>query len=166
MNILDAAARIGLVLKRVSVSKGGEYAGPCPKCGGTDRFRVWPADKGGGGSYWCRQPGNGCGAGGDFVQFLVDFCGYQYREAFKEAGREMPKNYIPAGYRAESNQPDPAFKPRIYEDPVETWRIKAMKLVESSHQVLLKNEETLKYLETRGLDLNAVKGFRLGWFPV
>ncbi len=164
MNILDAVSRIGLVLKKVSVSKGGEYAGPCPKCGGTDRFRVWPADKGGGGSYWCRQSGNGCGAWGDLVQFLVDFCGYQYREAFKEAGREMPDNYVPAGNRPAMTRPDPVFEPRVFEDPVETWRIKAQELVETSHQAILENEEVLKYLDKRGVDLSAVKGFRLGWF--
>ncbi|MBV9711108.1 MAG: hypothetical protein JO011_09365, partial [Ktedonobacteraceae bacterium] len=29
-------------LRRVASTHGGEYAGPCPFCGGTDRFRVWP----------------------------------------------------------------------------------------------------------------------------
>ena len=29
-------------LKKVASTKGGEYAGPCPFCGGRDRFRVWP----------------------------------------------------------------------------------------------------------------------------
>jgi len=45
----------------------GEYAGPCPFCGGTDRFIVWP-DRGASGSYWCRQ----CGKKGGPVQYLVD----------------------------------------------------------------------------------------------
>ena len=27
-------------LKKVAATDGGEYAGPCPFCGGDDRFRV------------------------------------------------------------------------------------------------------------------------------
>jgi hypothetical protein len=39
MNILDLAEK-HVDLKRVASTKGGEYAGPCPGCGGDDRFRV------------------------------------------------------------------------------------------------------------------------------
>lgn len=42
--------RFGITLKHVS---GTEYAGPCPWCGGEDRFHVWEK-----GNYWCR-PGPG-----------------------------------------------------------------------------------------------------------
>ncbi|WP_342452329.1 primase-helicase zinc-binding domain-containing protein [Desulfovibrio desulfuricans] len=41
-----------------------EFAGPCPECGGEDRFIVWP-DKPNGGGYWCR----GCGRQGDAIQY-------------------------------------------------------------------------------------------------
>ncbi len=165
MNILEAAGHVGLELKKVSSSKGGEWAGPCPSCGGTDRFRVWPADRGGGGSYWCRQSGNGCGAWGDLVQFLVDFCGYRYRDAFKAAGREMPENWRPssgdpAGHKREKQE----YKPRVYETPVETWRMKAGAFLEKAREEIKKKEEALLYLERRGLDLGAVEGFGLGWF--
>lgn len=40
-----------------------EMAGPCPKCGGKDRFRVWPETK----KFWCRQ----CGWKGDAVDFFA-----------------------------------------------------------------------------------------------
>lgn len=53
-----------------------EFAGPCPECGGEDRFIVWP-DKPNGGEYWCR----GCGRQGDAIQYLRDFCGMDYAEA-------------------------------------------------------------------------------------
>jgi hypothetical protein len=42
--------RFGITLKRASRS---EYCGPCPWCGGRDRFRVWEQ-----GNFWCR-PGPG-----------------------------------------------------------------------------------------------------------
>src|SRR5438094_9406605 len=40
-------------LKKVASTRGGEFAGPCPFCGGRDRFRVQPER----GLWWCR----GCG---------------------------------------------------------------------------------------------------------
>src|SRR5919201_5533073 len=42
-------------LKKVASTAGGEYAGPCPFCGGRDRFRVEPEK----GRWWCR----GCSHG-------------------------------------------------------------------------------------------------------
>lgn len=160
MNILDAAGISGVVLKKVATTKGGEYTGPCPACGGTDRFHVWPADKGGSGSFWCR----GCAAGGDLIQFLKDFCGYSYKDAFSAAGRSMPANYRPAGYRPAADPKEVPFEPRHYEPPVETWSIKAGELVDKSHAALLKNQKIMKYLAGRGLDEKAVRLFRLGWF--
>jgi len=160
MNILDAASMAGVTLKKVASTKGGEYAGACPGCGGSDRFRVWPADKGGGGSWWCR----GCGKGGDLVQFLVDFNGYAYKDAFAAAGRSMPQDYRPARYRPANAIREPDFEPRQYEIPVEAWQVKATDFIDNAHQALLGYDHALKYLDSRGLDLAAVKAFRLGWF--
>ena len=41
---VDLLALIGrdVQLRRVASTNGGEWAGPCPFCGGHDRFRVWP----------------------------------------------------------------------------------------------------------------------------
>jgi DNA primase len=172
MNILDAASSAGVSLKKAASTKGGEYAGPCPGCGGKDRFRCWPAEKGGEGSYWCR----GCNSGGDLVQFLKDYLGYSYPDAFAAAGRSRPDDYRTTRYRpagmSGKNQSGVAdykaipdkFTPRTHESPVETWQVKAEGFVNKSHNALLKHEKAMKYLESRGLDKKAVKGFRLGWF--
>ncbi|MBC8076102.1 MAG: hypothetical protein H7Y32_08520, partial [Chloroflexales bacterium] len=45
-------------LRWVARTAGDEYAGPCPFCGGTDRFRVQPNAEGRG-RWWCRQCGDG-----------------------------------------------------------------------------------------------------------
>lgn len=58
-----------------------ELAGPCPACGGRDRFLVWP-DRPRGGAYLCRQ----CGARGDGIQFLRDFCRLSYADACRTLG--------------------------------------------------------------------------------
>ena len=56
-----------------------EYAGPCPECGGNDRFVVWP-DKG---RFWCRQ----CDKHGDLIDFLQWQRGMTYAQACQAAGR-------------------------------------------------------------------------------
>lgn len=50
---VDMLALIGqdTYLKKVASTRGGEYAGPCPFCGGRDRFRVHPEQ----GRWWCRN---------------------------------------------------------------------------------------------------------------
>ncbi|MBZ0307011.1 MAG: hypothetical protein K8I82_13155, partial [Anaerolineae bacterium] len=42
------------ILKRVASTNGGEYHGPCPFCGGKDRFIVQP-DQPCGGRWSCRH---------------------------------------------------------------------------------------------------------------
>lgn len=63
-------------LRRVASTNGGEYAGPCPWCGGRDRFRVWPELDGG--CWWCRQ----CGRSGDTIAYLVESGRIDKREAY------------------------------------------------------------------------------------
>ncbi|MGB0732859.1 MAG: primase-helicase zinc-binding domain-containing protein [Pontibacterium sp.] len=41
MNLLDLVSE-DTTIKKVANTQQGEYAGPCPKCGGNDRFRVQP----------------------------------------------------------------------------------------------------------------------------
>lgn len=50
-------------LRRTGATNGGEFHGPCPKCGGTDRFMVWPAK----GRAWCRR----CGTQGDTLRWAM-----------------------------------------------------------------------------------------------
>ena len=162
MSILEAVGQ-KTELKKVSSCKGGEYAGACPICGGKDRFRVWPADRGGEGSYWCR----GCERAGDLVQWLVDFCGLEYREAFRAAGRDSSDHYSPKRYQPTCtvSNAQKEFEPRHHENPSGTWEVKARKLVDESHARLLGNGPVLGWLAARGLDLDTVKRFSLGWLP-
>lgn len=47
--------------------------------------------------------------------------------------------------------------------PEELWRRQGGEEVAKAHEVLLENKERLKWLAGRGLDLEAVKRFNLGW---
>ncbi|EGO0679184.1 hypothetical protein ITK59_004563, partial [Salmonella enterica] len=55
-----AAGQWGNILKRlgITVPAGGQH-GPCPVCGGKDRFRF--DDKNGRGTWFCNQCGHGDG---------------------------------------------------------------------------------------------------------
>lgn len=77
-NILDLQPD----LKRTGMSRSGpEYHGPCPLCGGTDRFTVWP-EQGETGRAWCRQ----CNWKGDAIQLLRDRDGLSFMEAKHSLG--------------------------------------------------------------------------------
>ncbi len=67
---------------RIAKTRGGEYAGPCPFCGGKDRFRIWPNRDPYEVVYWCRQ----CGNHGDVIQFLREKEGLSFGEACEKAG--------------------------------------------------------------------------------
>lgn len=159
MGLMDLVEGTGVALRRVASTRGGEYAGPCPGCGGRDRFRVWPEDKGGKGSFWCRQ----CGKGGDDIQFMVEFMGYTFRQAFEAVGRELPDAYVPFCCKPVLNRQTPVFTPRVFESPSDLWQERAVKLTEKAHEALLENPDELAWLARRGLDLQAVRGFKLGW---
>ena len=170
MNVLEVT---GDSLKKIGSARGSaEYAGPCPGCGGTDRFRVWPEKREGEGSYWCR----GCGKTGDLVQFFVDFQGMKYSDAFRAAGREPLKGqssefyYRRAADRAVAGDmiqgaTTPEENLRSHDSPVETWRLKARILVDWAHKQLLNNTEVLGWLKSRGIGIYEVKTFSLGWLP-
>ena len=80
LSILELAGQ-DIELTRVAATNGGEYAGPCPNCGGHDRFRVWQET----GRYWCRQ----CARSGDCIQYLRDFRGCSFRDAARIAGKDL-----------------------------------------------------------------------------
>jgi hypothetical protein len=54
-------------LRRAASTNGGEWAGPCPLCGGRDRLRVWPEPREGFPRAWCRQ----CKASGDALAWAT-----------------------------------------------------------------------------------------------
>lgn len=163
-------------LPGLSKKSAKEWAGPCPKCGGEDRFIV-------GGKrpdvFYCR----GCHATGGEVAFLR-LLGRSCPEAHEEAGvpchaadcpaercrlREggpvrtprPPKTLRPPASAARA----PEFQPAAAEAPGDLWTEKAAKLVEHAHQALLECPEQLAYLAGRGLPLAAVQQYRLGWLP-
>ena len=65
--------------------KGRELCGPCPKCGGKDRFVVFEEQNNGLGTWYCRQ----CEHEGDGIELLRWVTGCTFKEAAYEVGREL-----------------------------------------------------------------------------
>jgi hypothetical protein len=79
-------------LKRVSHIRGGEYAGACPFCGGTDRLRVQPEQ----GQWWCRQ----CtGSQTDKWQDAITYVKLRDRVEFMEAVRRLAGNQVSQSFK-------------------------------------------------------------------
>lgn len=74
-------------LKKVASTKGGEYAGSCPFCGGKDRFRVQPNASPDGGRAFCR----GCGFSGDAIAYVMQSRALDFKAACEWLRIELPK---------------------------------------------------------------------------
>jgi len=162
--ILELLREHGLTPKRVASTNGGEYASPCPGCGGEDRFRVWP-EQGEGGRWWCRQ----CGSSGDTIQFLRDFQGLNYKEACERVGRELgPRPVRSVESLKGPRQSTPGrWTPRKPATPPDKWRQKAALMVDWTIKQLwgADGAEVLGYLKSRGLIEETIRDARLGWNP-
>ena len=120
MDLVTLLSDNGIVLRKKASTHGGEYAGPCPFCAGSDRFRVWPR-KGERGRWWCRQ----CDRAGDDIDLLREWKGMSYKEACEALGVDA-KPLVPRNMRA--SNPEPAKDEpdlAVYKDPPEQWKEQA-----------------------------------------
>lgn len=146
--------------------KGSEWAGPCPVCGGDDRFRVWPEQEGGEaarranvvGTWWCRQ----CDNRGDLIELLV----FAKNLSFVEACKELRIELSGAARRPRALQAPaltPEWTPTTWPLPSEKWRNAATKLALEAQEALLTHESVQKYLAGRGLPMDAAQRYGLGF---
>jgi hypothetical protein len=165
MKLLDLLHSRGLHPVHVSAAKGGEYASPCPACGGKDRFHSFPEQDGGPacveagalGTFWCR----GCGKAGDMLEYLVQFDGLDFAAACREL--KVPQRARKLGLPTPKSTKAPVFVPRELTPPSDAWRERAAKLVDKAHARLLRAPTPLRWLAARGLDIDAVCKYRLGY---
>ncbi len=152
-------------LNRVASTKGGEYAGACPLCGGEDRFRVWPDHPDGGGQWWCRQ----CGRGGDLIAYRVERGDLTPREASRL--RKNGENGRPEARRARNRRkqrkkaPMPALVRSPTGAPPEAWREQARRFCDYCQNRLFEaDNEGLDHLRARGLADDTIRDWGLGWY--
>jgi len=117
---------------------GREWHGPCPYCGGKDRFIV------SNGQYFCRQ----CRKGGSLAR-LANKSFVLTAEEQAEIAKRIVK---------EEAQAKLLYKKNIA-------RLNDGKLWEIYHKELLKHPKELQLLENDGIPMRIVEKFRLGYHP-
>jgi hypothetical protein len=143
-------------LHKVAVN---EYAGACPGCGGTDRFRLRYSRETGIWNFMCRScwdaghylPERGRKRGwGDAIDYLRHYRGMTFQEAKAQVtGQERPTNHrLPP-------------QPRYCQPEWQAATHKAMQ----AHQARLWSNDTLalEYARYRGLSDAIIKQFQLGY---
>lgn len=153
-------------LKREAGTNGGEWAGPCPFCGGTDRFRVWPTPIDGKPRYWCRQ----CGQSGDAIEYVKQRDGVGFVEACGRLGLSLPNNGGPR--RVQSPAPRrPAQRGTVSKEndwPAlsdQGWQTAADNFCLRAWEALQDNRPARQYLHDRGLHDSTIAAFELGYNP-
>lgn len=143
----EVAARYSELRKQSST----ESAGPCPFCGGTDRFRVF-ADH-----WFCRPDGGGhCGRKGDTIALIMQRENVDFRKACELlTGGVLPTTSTPA------KPVKPIHKPNDWNEAGELQ--KAI----DAHKTLMVGtgkyaQPSREYLQSRGLTLETAKAFKLG----
>ena len=174
MNLLELLIR-DIRLRRMASTHGGEYAGPCPFCGGRDRFRVWPnAPRP---RYWCR----GCGKHGDAIQYLRDHDGLSFREAQAQVGTANEGSEQRTRWsRQQEWHDEPHFWPASHQEgqpetpslspdgsPSSTWQKAARQFCALAQVALWTpfDRTALDYLRERGLRDETIRQARLGYWP-
>jgi DNA primase len=138
-------------LKKVSTGNGGEYAGPCPWCGGDDRFRVQPTQQ----RWWCRN----CSADEhwqDCFAYVMKWDGLTFPEAVRALGGG---SLFPL--RSEPLPPPPPPAPEVPREMA--WQEDAEALVSHAQVELSRNAELLGWLQReRGITPETAWKWRVG----
>jgi DNA primase len=146
-------------LKKVATTRGGEFAGPCPFCGGRDRFRVQPET----GLWFCRQ----CSPPGrwqDAIAFVQKRDGCSFAEACSILGAspsELGESVRPVRPRHNA--------PQLAADlvPPSAWRARAVEFVEACVAALWTDvgDRARLYLAGRGFSQETLRVWRIGFQP-
>lgn len=139
-------------LRKVTSS---EYAGPCPLCGGSDRFHLDSAA----GWFFCRQCHE---KRGDVIEYAQWRYGLDFAGACAALGADAPtlrgsgKAQRPAAQTPAQTAPEP---------PAAAWQARAEAMVSYAEGQLWQNEQALGYLRGRGLSDASIREARLGYLP-
>jgi DNA primase len=152
-DILSLIQADGHSFKRIASTGKGEFCGACPFCGGNDRFRIWPNNKGG--RFWCR----GCGRTGDSVQYIRETRGLDYKQALQYLG-------IEGDYKdtARKKKIKSTFQPEEKETPPALWQEKAEKFLLWTQAQLLTpgGAAALNILTGKGLTRETIRAAGIG----
>jgi hypothetical protein len=160
-DLLDRVDLLALIgsetqLHRVAATGGGEYAGPCPFCGGTDRLRVQPVQR----RWWCRQ----CSPDErweDAIAFVRRRDGCTFPEACTRLGAATPLG--PPRRATKVIVPTPA--PPTVTPPPARWQAAAAQVVAEAEAALWDpgGSHARTYHSDRGIAADTARAWRLGY---
>ncbi len=156
VDLLTLLEQDGFRAVRRSTSRGGQYNGACPWCGGRDRFRVQP-QQGRYGWFACAQ----CERRGNAVDYLMLKRGLSKRDAL-----------LTVGWRPADGS-EPRLLPAIlderptWDEPGERWQDAAWEFARACRDTLWSpaGQAALDYLRGRGLSDETVRAVMLGYHP-
>ncbi|MBS0655029.1 MAG: toprim domain-containing protein [Verrucomicrobia bacterium] len=162
MTLLDLYSQhTGCEPKKVATTGAGEWHGVCPACGGKDRFRIQPNNKGKRciGFFACRQCKqlDGRDFCGDTISFCIDVMGMTPDQAYEAANAKRPEESFIKYSKG------PSFVPTAITSPTDKWKAKATSFVNWAHEQIMKKPKALSALEMRGLPIEAVQKYKIGW---
>ncbi len=149
-----------------------EWAGPCPECGGEDRFVLQPDNPNGTGGRWmCR----GCDRHGDAVAFVRTFVdpGMTYEQACHHIGAEPKPGYGGRGdgwsskprqerAPAQTNTAPEEWEPKDALLPSVQWMRQAAVFAGQCARAL-ETEDGRAALKSRGLTVETARRLGIGW---
>lgn len=142
-----------------------EYEGPCPFCGGKDRFHVQPyATRGP--RWFCRQCTGDIGADGkwqDIFDFIQKEKNISFNQAFEYLAKEQGVNNKAQNKQAHYHEPRP-----VNDFTTDPWQHQKQALVHDTHDRLINwpHDDTAKkvaeYLANRGIEKEMQRKYKLG----
>lgn len=161
--------------RTVSRLHGVEYCGPCPWCGGTDRFHVWPDENfipglGALGLYQCMGQSagrSGCGRSGDMVKYVQERRGMGFSDACVTL--HIDKSILLDYRKTNNGTPEKAPSSPVVEkakgDSSKLWQERADSIGALAHQCLMseRGKPGLAYLQSRGLHNEMIADAQLGY---
>ena len=163
-------------LKRVASTNGGEYAGPCPVCGGRDRFRAQPNNNEGG-LWFCRN------CTGEVWQDAIAFQRFISGQGFGQAVDSLTR--VTANPKSNPQRTSDLYIAASH--PNRKWQNRAWKLIHRARKTLfecpdkpliswqekdtlsgktsVKKLDALTYLHSRGLNTSTIGLWNIGFIP-
>ena len=146
-------------LKKQAGTRGGEYAGPCPFCGGRDRFRVQPEK----GLWWCRN----CSPDShwqDAIAYVRQRDNVDFVEACRTLGAVESTPHQSVNHRGKQAVPTSWDTSPDDPEPTPAWRKAAAEVVERCKDALWSDPEAKarRWLNDRGLTDDTLAIWELG----
>jgi DNA primase len=153
---IKAANPIRTVAERYTTLDGKLGNGPCPQCGGTDRFFIHRD----GAHFQCR----GCEKKGDVIELVMWVEGIDFPTACKILSGEPGIGVSNRSFPSTAAPKKPAEKPQQWREA--NWQRQAKQIAERAHADLMdspKGRNAREYLVTRGLLADTWRAFGLGF---